>query len=479
MWALASMKALRRAAPGGFCWACLKKVCGMTPAAWWMGLLRRPRRRPCRRPRETGGHVCRHWASSDASCTTTSCPGCGCGGRPRLSGWRIRSDQIDSPENTPDAYACVPCLYATQAPRRCIGNPRSRLTAKLVHGTPPPFPSEPADARRRKPGTRTGLLRQVAGHEAELLAGSAAGRRGFVHGLRGPASTWITSDPPGAMVFRNGTPIGPTPVDDQFVYYGNYHFTLVKDGYETLQADQDIPAPWYEYPPLDFVNEVLNPFKLHDVQAFHFQMRKAEPPNKEDLRRRGNGTAEPRQGPDPPGRIVSARTSTAPAGAADPIDARETIAQPRNRPARIVSVGRTTRAHDSGVFPMQKIQPPLKPFHLPSAFFIANRPPTGDDCLVEKIATTTRRKRTRRSQGHSPRGGTMKRFDHLLLFFFVSFGRIFRPCQGGGRRPVEDFPHSLRLRGRLGSVRLLKGAENVTLTTVEGGGVTHGARATA
>ncbi len=98
----------------------------------------------------------------------------------------------------------------------------------------------------------------------------------------------ITSDPPGAMVFRNGTPIGPTPVDDQFVYYGNYHFTLVKDGYETLQADQDIPAPWYEYPPLDFVNEVLNPFKLHDVQAFHFQMRKAEPPNKEDLRRRGD-----------------------------------------------------------------------------------------------------------------------------------------------------------------------------------------------
>src|ERR1700733_11224075 len=82
----------------------------------------------------------------------------------------------------------------------------------------------------------------------------------------------ITSDPPGAMVYRNGVPIGPTPVDDQFVYYGKYHFTLVKDGFETLQVDQEIPAPWYEYPPLDFVNEVLNPFQLHDVQAFHFQM---------------------------------------------------------------------------------------------------------------------------------------------------------------------------------------------------------------
>jgi hypothetical protein len=97
----------------------------------------------------------------------------------------------------------------------------------------------------------------------------------------------ITSDPPGAMVLRNGVPIGPTPVDDQFVYYGNYHFTLAKDGYETLQVDQDIPAPWYEYAPLDFVNEVLNPFKLHDVQAFHYEMRKAEPPNKEDVINRG------------------------------------------------------------------------------------------------------------------------------------------------------------------------------------------------
>ena len=37
-------------------------------------------------------------------------------------------------------------------------------------------------------------------------------------------------------------------MDDHFVYYGNYHFTLIKDGYETLQVDQDIPAPFYEYP---------------------------------------------------------------------------------------------------------------------------------------------------------------------------------------------------------------------------------------
>jgi hypothetical protein len=97
----------------------------------------------------------------------------------------------------------------------------------------------------------------------------------------------IRSDPPGAMVFRNGVPIGPTPVDDQFVYYGNYHFTLAKDGYETLQVDQQIPAPWYEYPPLDFVSEVLNPCRLHDVREFNYQMRPVEQPSKEDVLKRG------------------------------------------------------------------------------------------------------------------------------------------------------------------------------------------------
>jgi PEGA domain-containing protein len=115
----------------------------------------------------------------------------------------------------------------------------------------------------------------------------------------------ITSDPPGAMVLHNGAPIGATPVDDQFVYYGKHHFTLVKDGYETLQIDQDIPAPWYEYPPLDFVTEVLYPGRLHDVHAFHYQMRPAEPPNKEDVLERGKqlrsrGQALVGQEPPPP-----------------------------------------------------------------------------------------------------------------------------------------------------------------------------------
>jgi hypothetical protein len=97
----------------------------------------------------------------------------------------------------------------------------------------------------------------------------------------------ITSDPPGAMVLRNGVPIGATPVDDHFVYYGNYHFTLIKDGYETLQVDQDIPAPFYEYPLVDFVSEAFVPLHLHDVHSFNYKLCEAQPTGKNDLIDRG------------------------------------------------------------------------------------------------------------------------------------------------------------------------------------------------
>lgn len=76
----------------------------------------------------------------------------------------------------------------------------------------------------------------------------------------------IESDPPGALVLANGQPIGATPVDGHFVYYGRYQFTLIKDGYETLQVEECFRPPWYQFPPLDFVSENLYPGKIEDVR---------------------------------------------------------------------------------------------------------------------------------------------------------------------------------------------------------------------
>jgi hypothetical protein len=82
----------------------------------------------------------------------------------------------------------------------------------------------------------------------------------------------INTDPQGATVLRDGQFIGVTPLDDYYVYYGKYHFTIIKDGFEILQVEQNIPAPWYEYFPLDFFSEAVNPFPIEDRREFNYQL---------------------------------------------------------------------------------------------------------------------------------------------------------------------------------------------------------------
>ncbi len=82
----------------------------------------------------------------------------------------------------------------------------------------------------------------------------------------------IRSNPPGALVRVDGYEVGTTPVATPFIYYGTREIQLVKDGYETLTVKQPIPAPWYEYTPLDFVSENLVPGEIRDERALDFQL---------------------------------------------------------------------------------------------------------------------------------------------------------------------------------------------------------------
>jgi hypothetical protein len=83
---------------------------------------------------------------------------------------------------------------------------------------------------------------------------------------------FIETDPPGALVLVNGAPLGTTPVDGYFTYYGTYNFTLVKDGYETKVVHQKIAMPWFEFPGVDFVTENLFPAKVEDVRRFRYTL---------------------------------------------------------------------------------------------------------------------------------------------------------------------------------------------------------------
>lgn len=120
----------------------------------------------------------------------------------------------------------------------------------------------------------------------------------------------ITTDPFGAAVFNeHDMPIGASPADQQFVYYGKYRFKLVKDGYQTKIVEEPIRAPWYAWPGIDFISENLIPFTIRDIRRLHYKLDPIEtiPPEKvradgEMLRQRGLtiGTPLPEVAVPPP-----------------------------------------------------------------------------------------------------------------------------------------------------------------------------------
>src|ERR1700693_6201901 len=70
----------------------------------------------------------------------------------------------------------------------------------------------------------------------------------------------IPTEPYGAIVYNEkDLPLSASPADMPFTYYGKYRFKIVKDGYETLVAEEKVDAPWYEWIGLDFISETLVP----------------------------------------------------------------------------------------------------------------------------------------------------------------------------------------------------------------------------
>lgn len=82
----------------------------------------------------------------------------------------------------------------------------------------------------------------------------------------------VRSNPPGARVFVDNQEIGVTPVSTSFVYYAPRKIQLIKEGYETLTVMHRFDAPWYEYPPLDFISENFSPREIRDERVVDFQL---------------------------------------------------------------------------------------------------------------------------------------------------------------------------------------------------------------
>ena len=89
----------------------------------------------------------------------------------------------------------------------------------------------------------------------------------------------IETDPPGALVTVNDEEVGVSPVRFSFLWYGDYELILRKQGYQTLKTHYRVDAPWYQWPPFDFVSEVLVPGTIRDEHVLPtFELTSAEPP---------------------------------------------------------------------------------------------------------------------------------------------------------------------------------------------------------
>jgi hypothetical protein len=117
----------------------------------------------------------------------------------------------------------------------------------------------------------------------------------------------IESNPPGAVVLVNGQQIGATPVDYHFIYYGKYEITLIKDGFQTRKVEQEVPAPWYEFFPIDFFSENLWPGRVVDVRNFHYDLEPVQAvrtdvllEQAQHLRTRGQSLVSPPAPSEPP-----------------------------------------------------------------------------------------------------------------------------------------------------------------------------------
>ncbi len=96
----------------------------------------------------------------------------------------------------------------------------------------------------------------------------------------------ITTDPPQALVFLNDQEVGRSEVTTDFLWYGDYGVTVRKEGYQTLQTNWEVEAPWYQWMPMDFFFEVLWPGRLHDVRRAHFTLEPRVDPDPEVLAER-------------------------------------------------------------------------------------------------------------------------------------------------------------------------------------------------
>lgn len=98
----------------------------------------------------------------------------------------------------------------------------------------------------------------------------------------------IRTQPEGAFVSVDRQPIGYSPVSFPFTYYGTRDIQIEKDGYKSVQVQQEVEAPWYGKFPVSFLTENFWPRELRDQRVLDFQLEPRTQVNESLLLERAN-----------------------------------------------------------------------------------------------------------------------------------------------------------------------------------------------
>lgn len=97
---------------------------------------------------------------------------------------------------------------------------------------------------------------------------------------------FVRSAPPGAQCVIDGQPVGTTPCELKFNWYGDREIVLSKPGFKSLKKLEPVPPPWYQIFPLDFFADLLIPWTIHDRREFSYILEPETQVDMQDVQKR-------------------------------------------------------------------------------------------------------------------------------------------------------------------------------------------------
>jgi hypothetical protein len=88
---------------------------------------------------------------------------------------------------------------------------------------------------------------------------------------------FLKTTPPGATVMLDGQRVGKTPWEGDYTSYGLRRVELEAPGYVRRVEFIELDRPWWQYPIVAGVSDLLVPWTIHDDRSFAWELQPLDP----------------------------------------------------------------------------------------------------------------------------------------------------------------------------------------------------------